>query len=282
VAFLIAMAGPALPYSDDRVTQVERIAAASGASQAEIDEAVALQRTFVERAIAEDWEALEALAVEHVTDQLAALPEAQRAQLGDIDAVVAQQAEATVAAFQSPWLSYFMTYDPRVDLRRITAPTLVLFGELDVQVDLEQNRAPFEAALAEAGNDDVTVVVVPQANHLFQAAATGNVDEYMALEMAFAPGFLDLIGDWLAERFLPPFGWPAATFRRRACVACKSITSISTSSIVQTPAPRSPTRSGRSRSWSGRARCVRSAARTSRSTSSSRPRQPSPRAHPVS
>jgi pimeloyl-ACP methyl ester carboxylesterase len=203
VAFMIAMAGPALPYSEIVITQVERIAAASGASQAEIDEAVALQRTFVERAIAEDWEALEALAVQHVTDQLAALPEAQRAQLGDIDAVVAQQAEATVAAFQSPWLSYFMTYDPRDDLRRITAPTLVLFGELDVQVDVEQNLAPFEAALAEAGNGDVTVAVVPRANHLFQEAVTGSVDEYVDLDRAFLPGFLDLIGDWLTERFLP-------------------------------------------------------------------------------
>jgi len=203
VAFMIAMAGPALPYSEIVVMQVERIAAASGASQVEIDETVALQRAFVEQAIAEDWEALEALAVELVTDQIAELPEAQRAQLGDIDAFVAQQVQATVDAFQSPWLSYFMTYDPRDDLRRITAPTLVLFGELDVQVDLEQNRAPFEAALAEAGNDDVTVVVVPQANHLFQEAVTGNVDEYMALEMVFAPGFMDAIVDWIAGRFLP-------------------------------------------------------------------------------
>jgi len=203
VAFMIAMAGPALPYSEIVIKQVERIATASGASQAEIDEAVALQQAFIAHAIAEDWEALEALAAEHFTDQIAELPEAQRAQLGDIDAVVAQQVQATVDAFKSPWLSYFMTYDPRDDLRRITAPTLVLFGELDVQVDLEQNRAPFEAALAEAGNDDVTVVVVPQANHLLQEAVTGNVDEYMALDMAFAPGFLDVISDWLAERFLP-------------------------------------------------------------------------------
>ena len=203
VAFMIAMAGPALPYSEIVVTQVERIATASGASEAEVAEAVEQQRAIVALAIDGDWEALEATALEIAADQVAALPEAQRAQLGDVDAIVAQQAAATLAAFQSPWLSYFMAYDPRDDLRRITAPTLVLFGDLDVQVDLEQNRGPFEAALVEAGNDDVTVVVVPQANHLFQEAVTGNVDEYLSLEMAFVPALLDTITDWIAERFLP-------------------------------------------------------------------------------
>ena len=83
------------------------------------------------------------------------------------------------------------------------APVLALFGALDVQIDLEHNRPEFEATLAKAGNDDVTVLVFEDANHLFQRAVTGNVDEYFALEMAFLPGFLDAISDWLEERFLP-------------------------------------------------------------------------------
>lgn len=202
VAFVIAMAGPALPYAEIAIKQVERMAAASGASQAEITEAVAQQREVVELAQAEDWAALEARLIEIVTTQIEALPEEQRAQLGDAEALIAQQAAANVAAFQSPWLSFFFGYDPRGDLRQITAPVLALFGELDVQVDVQQNRDPFEAALAEAGNDDVTVVVVAGANHLFQQAVTGGPEEYMALEMAFLPGFLDTISDWLGERFL--------------------------------------------------------------------------------
>lgn len=74
-------------------------------------------------------------------------------------------------------------------------------GELDVQVDVDQNLAALRSALAAAGNDDLTVVVFDDANHLFQRAVTGGPDEYMQLEMAFAPGFLDTISGWLAERF---------------------------------------------------------------------------------
>lgn len=202
VAFVIAMAGPALPYAEIVIKQVERIAAASGASAEEVAEAVAQQREVVGLAQAEDWDALETRLIEILTAQIEALPEEQRAQIGDPEALIAQQAAANVAAFQSPWLSYFFDYDPSDDLRRIAVPILVLFGELDVQVDVQQNRGPFEAALAEAGNDDVTVVVFPQANHLFQEAVTGGPEEYLALDMAFLPGFLDTISDWLSERFL--------------------------------------------------------------------------------
>lgn len=202
VAFVVAMAGSAIPYAELAITQVERIAAASGASPAEIAEAVAQQREVVELALAENWAQLEARLVAIFTEQIEALPEDQRAQLGDPEALIAQQAAANVAAFQSPWLRFFFAYDPSDDLRRIAVPILVLFGELDVQVDVQQNRGPFEAALAEAGNEDVTVVVFPQANHLFQEAVTGGPEEYLALEMAFLPGFLDTISDWLSERFL--------------------------------------------------------------------------------
>ena len=202
VAFVIAMAGPALPYTEIVITQVERMAAASGASEAEITEAVTQQREAVQLALAEDWEGLEAHLIAVLTAQVEALPEDHRAQLGDAEGLIALQAAASVASFQSPWLRYFFDYDPRDDLRQITVPVLVLFGELDVQVDVEQNRGPFEAALAAAGNDDVTVVVFADANHLFQEAVTGGPEEYMALEMAFLPGFLDTISDWLSERFL--------------------------------------------------------------------------------
>ena len=46
------------------------------------------------------------------------------------------------------------------------------------------------------------MVVVSGANHLFQETATGSIDAYLMLEMAFVPGFLDTISDWLGERFL--------------------------------------------------------------------------------
>ena len=203
VAFVVSMAGPAVSYAEGVVKQVERILETGGAGPEAVAEAVAQQERVVALALAEDWDALTAFLTAIAAAQAEALPEATRAQLGDLDAFVANQVAGQVAAFQSPWMRWFLSHDPAVDWARVTVPVLALFGGLDVQVDVEQNRAPLEAALAAAGNDDVTIVVFDDANHLFQRAVTGGPEEYLRLEMAFAPGFLQEISAWLAERFLP-------------------------------------------------------------------------------
>ena len=203
VAFVVSMAGPAVSYAEGVVKQVERILEAGGVNPEAVAEAVAQQERVVELALAEDWAALTEFLTGIATAQAEDLPEATRAQLGDLDAFVANQVAAQVAAFQSPWMRWFLAHDPASSWERVTVPVLALFAGLDVQVDVEQNRAALEAALAEAGNDDLTIVVLDDANHLFQRAVTGGPDEYLRLDMAFAPGFLESISSWLVERFLP-------------------------------------------------------------------------------
>jgi hypothetical protein len=55
-----------------------------------------------------------------------------------------------------------------------------------------------EAALAE--NPDQQVVVFDGANHLFQAAVTGSVEEYATLPGEFTGGFTDSIAEWILAR----------------------------------------------------------------------------------
>ena len=62
------------------------------------------------------------------------------------------------------------------------------------------NRDSIVLALRKGGNEDVTVVTLPGANHLFQQAITGSNSEYVTLEKAFIPGFLGLITDWILEK----------------------------------------------------------------------------------
>jgi pimeloyl-ACP methyl ester carboxylesterase len=200
VAFVIAMAGAAVPGYEVLLVQLERIMQAAGASEEEVMAAKAEQQTALALAVAGDWEALESTIYDALLRQLQGLPEEQLAILGDLEAVAKAGTAQQLAALQSPWFQLFLSYDPTQDYRQITAPVLALFGELETQVDVAQNRPPLEAALAEAGNEDVTVVVFEQANHLFQEAVTGSPDEYLTLEMAFLPGFLETISDWLLGR----------------------------------------------------------------------------------
>jgi hypothetical protein len=58
---------------------------------------------------------------------------------------------------------------------------------------------PLESALREGGNKDITVCVLPEANHLFQTAVTGLPPEYGTLKKEFAPGFLETITTWVCN-----------------------------------------------------------------------------------
>jgi uncharacterized protein len=203
VAFVVSLAGPALPYSEIVVTQARRINAANGVAPEAVAEAAAQQARVVELALAEDWDGLGAFLGGLTLAHVSSLPDTKRAGIDDVEAFVAHHTTAGIEAFQTPWMHYFLRYDPAEAWSRVTVPVLAAFADLDVQVDIEQNRPPLEAALARAGNDDVTILVFLEANHLFQWAETGHVDEYLHLDMAFIPGFLEAISTWLAERFLP-------------------------------------------------------------------------------
>jgi uncharacterized protein len=97
----------------------------------------------------------------------------------------------------SPWFRYFLTYDPATALAKVKCPVLALFGERDLQVLPADNLEPLKAALAKAGNTQVKIEVVPKANHLFQAATTGGVDEYARIEETIQPVVLAEIAGWI-------------------------------------------------------------------------------------
>lgn len=200
VAFVISMAGPAVDGYNVLLVQLERVVRAEGGSEDEVAEAAEDQRITLDLAMAEEWEELEAFLLETYREGLQALSEEEKAAIGDLEVAAQQRAASSLANLQSPWFQFFLSYDPGQDWEQTTVPVLALFGELDVQADVSQNQPALEAALASAGNTDVTVVVFPTANHLFQDAVTGAVSEYATLPTEFVPGFLEAITDWLLER----------------------------------------------------------------------------------
>ena len=102
--------------------------------------------------------------------------------------------------FTSEWFLYFLSYDPVPALKNVKCPTLLLHGELDLQVPAEMSHKSMVAALEEGGNKDFKAKIFPKANHLFQEATTGSPSEYAKLPKKFVPGFLELMTDWMLER----------------------------------------------------------------------------------
>jgi ABC-2 type transport system ATP-binding protein len=120
---------------------------------------------------------IRALVRERVESEMAAIPAEQRPDEATLEQLHRGQRRRASAA---PAFRSFVTFDPQPYLRRLTVPTLALYGDLDLQVPAEQSEGPMREALAAAGNPDATVITFPGLNHLMQPAVTGGVDEYGA------------------------------------------------------------------------------------------------------
>lgn len=195
VAFVVSLAGPGIDGNALIDLQARLILDVMDVPPEVAEQELALSELARNLTLAEDWVALEQLIRDTATQQLAALPPEVRDTI-DFEALIAEQ-----MLHHRTWLLFFLRHDPAEDWARIDVPVLLLFGGLDLQVPAEENRAPLEAALAAAANQDVTTEVFPTANHLFQASVTGSPEEYPLLAMEFVPGLLDRMSSWIIARF---------------------------------------------------------------------------------
>lgn len=198
--FIISLAGPGVNGVDVLLQQNRRLMEAEGTTQAEIDAQIAMLEAVFPLVIAGDMDGAEQVIRGAATEAYATFDAATQQQVGTVEQYADLAAQQVLAQLGQAWFGAFLTSDPAADWAQTTLPVLAIFGGLDVQVDAEQNAPAVEAALAEAGNEDVTIVVLPDANHLFQAATTGAVSEYATLPPEFTPDLIPTILDWLATR----------------------------------------------------------------------------------
>ncbi|MCF8282848.1 MAG: alpha/beta hydrolase [Bacteroidales bacterium] len=118
-----------------------------------------------------------------------------------------KQAAGTKETFQkaqtetltSDWFRFFIKYDPKATLEKVTCPVLAINGEKDLQVEPKINLGGIEAALKKSGNKHFVVKELPGLNHLFQNCTTGAPSEYFKIEETFDPKALALVSDWILE-----------------------------------------------------------------------------------
>lgn len=105
--------------------------------------------------------------------------------------------EMQLQEISTPWMCYFIKYDPAPVLSKVKVPVLALNGGKDIQVQADLNLPAIKKALAVSGNKKVTIKEYPNLNHLFQEAKTGFPDEYFKIEQTFSPEVLKDIRDWI-------------------------------------------------------------------------------------
>lgn len=196
IAFVIVMAAPTVDsktLSRDALAQLE----ASGSVE-QADQVARQEQRAAELALAADWEALEEYLYEITLAQVRSLPEEGQETLGDLEALARREAEkAVVETYQNPRYLFNLRYDPAQTWAQIDIPVLALYAELDDIVTDETNCPALENALAEAGNEDVTILLVPGVNHLFLEAETADPSAWANLPGNLPANVIEIIVDWV-------------------------------------------------------------------------------------
>ena len=101
--------------------------------------------------------------------------------------------EQTVGQMASPWMYYFLKYDPTDAIVKTNCPALLLNGSKDLQVIASQNLPGYEKIIAEHGKTNLTLRELPDLNHLFQHCETGSPNEYFEIEETISSEVLEMI-----------------------------------------------------------------------------------------
>jgi pimeloyl-ACP methyl ester carboxylesterase len=196
IAFIVLLAGTGVPGERILLEQGALIARAEGVPE----DKIAANRELQEKIFAVVRRDSDPAAAERDLKPLLAegyrlLSDDEKRVAGGEERWVSEQ----VKAVNSPWLRFFLTYDPRTALKNVHCPVLALGGSLDLQVPAKENLEAIEEALKGGESRDFSVRELPGLNHLFQRAKTGSVTEYARIEETIAPAALEAVRDWIAS-----------------------------------------------------------------------------------
>jgi len=196
VAFIVLMAAPGLTGEEILYLQSDLIAKAGGASNETIARNEALMRRMFSVVKEEENNTIAEEKLRNILRaEMVNMSEQERENLGYSEATIDSQA----TGLSSPWMRFFLTYDPKPILMKVKCPVLAINGEKDLQVPPEENLRAIDEALKAGGNKDYTVKELPGLNHLFQTAKTGSPSEYAKIEETISPAALEIIGNWISE-----------------------------------------------------------------------------------
>lgn len=102
-----------------------------------------------------------------------------------------------IAGENSPWLAGFIGFSPAESIASTKCPTLVLYGEKDIQIRPELNMPAMQRLAPKA-----KLKLYPGLNHLFQHAQTGSPQEYGTIDETISPEVLGDIADFIKKSTL--------------------------------------------------------------------------------
>lgn len=196
VAFIVLLAAPGVTGEEIILSQGELIARAEGVD----NETIARNKAFTKEMFSVvKEEQNDTIARKKLKKLLKSETENKSEEEKQHSNFSEANLEPQIQGLLSPWMRFFLTYDPIPTLMKVKCPVLAINGEKDLQVPPEENLLAIENALKAGSNENYTVKELPGLNHLFQTAQTGSPTEYSKIEETISPDALELIGNWISE-----------------------------------------------------------------------------------
>ncbi len=197
ISFIVLLAGTGIPGNQTILLQQELIGRASGLSEKELQETRSTSKEAFDIVIkSKNTETLRTELIKLLKQSLKDNPESIKSTgLSEADFIELQLSQLT-----SPWVQYFLKYDPAPILEKVKCPVLALNGKKDLQVPSKINLEAIGKALEKGGNKKVTLKELDKLNHLFQECETGLPAEYATIEQTFSPIALAEISNWILKQ----------------------------------------------------------------------------------
>lgn len=101
--------------------------------------------------------------------------------------------------------NYFLTYDPLKTAQKVDCPVLIVHGNRDAAVPVK-HALLLSKVMRESGNEDVTLEILKNHNHLFLKDPDGRISRYAKLletTNQISDEVLSMIADWVTSRLGP-------------------------------------------------------------------------------
>jgi pimeloyl-ACP methyl ester carboxylesterase len=185
VRFLVSIAGSGISAAEQETYRTGALMQADGFPAAEVDAARAFQRQkFAVASSGIGWERLDSAMQRLRADSVKWFPG------------YGTGAGARSLAVLRLYGVLQFNYDPRRDLERITAPTIIIMGERDLVFPPRTVIERMTRALRHAGNRDVTARIIPAASHGLMVVQTSAGRPFRRV---VSEEFIRTLVDWVAR-----------------------------------------------------------------------------------
>ena len=183
VAFMILHAGPAVsPRLQGRMELLSTYPSRFNLKQDELNEAIAYQTLY-----------FDAMNSDEAYDKVQASYQQLTAR-----GVRWAWDPGTKEQLRAQWTRPNVDFDPVPFLEKVKCPVIAFFGGKDPLVPPAGNAEVMEGALKKAGNQDLTIKVLPGVNHNFQLPYMGTYGYQSSGKTP--PGYYDVMIPWLKKR----------------------------------------------------------------------------------